>query len=233
MATRTALVTGYTGGIGRAIVDRLLKRDLNVIGVDRVPVPVDIAQPGLTGIVCDLSDSLAVAGLIQDLPRVDILINNAGVMLTLPHDGYPKDRQLLTMAVNLETPVALMSGLGKKMADRGSGRIVNTGSIAGQVGHPDVWYGITKAGIINATKSFASIFGSGGVVVNAVAPGPVATAMLDSIPEARKAAIKASVHSGRFAEPDEIAEAIVWLGTDSPPYINGICLDINDGAFPR
>lgn len=233
MAPKTALVTGFTGGIGRVIVDRFLKRGLDVVGVDRIPVPVDMAQPGLVGIVCDLSDSAAVKELIQNLPQVDVLINNAGVMLTLPYDDYPQDRQRLTMAVNLETPVALMSGLGKVMADRGSGRIVNTGSIAGQVGHPDVWYGITKAGIINATKSFASIFGPSGVVINAVAPGPVATTMLESIPEARKAAIKATVHSGRFAEPEEIAEAIVWLGTDSPTYINGICLDINDGAFPR
>lgn len=215
------------------VVHRLLRHGLDVVGVDRIPVPDDLAQPGLTGIVCDLSNPIAVRELIMGLPQIDILINNAGVMLTLPYDDYPEDRQRLTLAVNLETPITLMSALGKKMATRGSGRIVNTGSIAGQVGHPDVWYGATKAGIINATKSFAAIFGPDGVVVNAVAPGPVATAMLESIPEARKAAIKATVHSGRFAEPDEIAEAIVWLSTDSPAYINGICLDINDGAFPR
>jgi 3-oxoacyl-[acyl-carrier protein] reductase len=119
------------------------------------------------------------------------------------------------------------------MIRRGRGRIVNNASIAGQIGHPDVWYGISKAGLINATKSFAKLLGPHGIVINAVAPGPVETDMLDVIPEPRKKAIKQAVYTGRFAHADEVAKAMFWLGTDSPDYINGICIDINNGAFPR
>lgn len=119
------------------------------------------------------------------------------------------------------------------MVANGSGRIVNNASIAGEIGHPDVWYGITKAGMINMTKSFAKIFGPSGVVVNAVAAGPVETDMLNVIPEARKAAIKQAVYTGRFAQPSEVADTIFWLATDCPEYINGTCIDINNGAFPR
>jgi 3-oxoacyl-[acyl-carrier protein] reductase len=119
------------------------------------------------------------------------------------------------------------------MIQRKSGRIVNNASIAGQIGHPDIWYGITKAGLINATKSYAKILGAEGILVNAVAASPTETDMLATIPEARKATFKQSVISNRFATPQEVAAAIGWLGTESPEYINGICIDINNGSFMR
>lgn len=228
----TALVTGYTGGIGSVVVTRLLDRGFTVIGLGRSswdgPVPA-----GLSEIECDLADIIGVESIADELPEVDLLINNAGVMLTAPYANYPTESMRLSLAVNLQAPVALMTALGRRMAERGSGRIVNTASLAGQIGHPDIWYGITKAGIINATKSFAVQLGPRGVQVNAVAPGPVTTPMLDSIPADRQAAVKSKVFTGRFATPQEVAETIVWLGTDAPDYINGTCLDINDGAFMR
>lgn len=109
---------------------------------------------------------------------------------------------------------------------------MNNASLAGQTGHPDVWYGISKAGLLNMTKSFARIF-AGKIVVNAVAPGPAETDMLASIPEPRKEGVLRSVYSGRFARPDEVAQAIVWLAMDSPEYVNGTCIDLNNGSFPR
>jgi 3-oxoacyl-[acyl-carrier protein] reductase len=137
------------------------------------------------------------------------------------------------LKLNIEAPVALIREVSKSMITKGSGRIVNIASLAGEVGHPDVWYGITKAGLINATKSFAKILGPKGIVINAVAPGPAETDMLKVIPEDRKKAILNTVYTGRFARPEEVAKAIVWLATECPEYINGTCLDINNGAFPR
>lgn len=102
-----------------------------------------------------------------------------------------------------------------------------------EIGHPDIWYGITKAGIINATKSFAKILGPKGIIINSVAPGPVETEMMKVIPEDRKKAIKSNVFLDRFAKPVEVAKTIYWLATESPEYINGTCIDINNGAFPR
>lgn len=137
------------------------------------------------------------------------------------------------MNINLYAPIEFIKYVSKSMIDSGNGRIVNTASIAGQIGHPDIWYGISKAGIINATKSFAKLLGAKGIIINAVAPGPVETDMMNVIPEQRKKDIKSNVYLDRFAKPEEVAKTIYWLATDSPEYINGTCIDINNGAFPR
>ena len=94
------------------------------------------------------------------------------------------------------------------MLERKSGRIVSVASVAGQIGHPDIWYGASKAGLINATKSFAKIFAPSGVVINAVAPGPTLTDMMSVIPEDRKKYMKSNTYTNRFASPAEIAKTI-------------------------
>ena len=113
------------------------------------------------------------------------------------------------------------------------GRIVNVASVAGYTGHPDIWYGISKAGIINVTKSFAKILAPYNIVVNAVAPGPAETDMLNVIPEKRKEFMKNSTYTNRFAKAGEVADTIYWLAAESPEYINGTCIDINNGSMPR
>ena len=150
-----------------------------------------------------------------------------------PINSYPEEKKQEILSVNLEAPVALIREVSKSMIEKGKGRIVNNASIAGEIGHPDIWYGITKAGMINLTKSFAKLLGPRGIVVNAIAPGPVETAMLAIIPETRRQQLKRAVYTSRLAKPEEVAETIFWLATDCPEYINGICVDINNGAFPR
>ena len=114
----------------------------------------------------------------------------------------------MTLAVNLIAPIHLMQWVGRRMADAGTGRIVNVGSIAGQIGHPDVWYGATKAALMNATKSFALALGRDGVCVNLVAPGPVETDMLQSIPDERLDTIKKRLLTGRVLHSDEVASTM-------------------------
>ena len=114
-------------------------------------------------------------------------------MNSLPYDNYPEEKMNKIMDINLYAPIEFIKQVSKSMIEAGTGRIVNTASIAGQIGHPDIWYGISKAGIINATKSFAKLLGSKGIVINAVAPGPVETDMMNVIPEQRKKDIKSSV----------------------------------------
>lgn len=228
------LVTGGNKGIGLEVTHRFLAQGDTVIVVARDLTDKDeLNHPNVIKKSFDLTQVDRIPALIAELGRIDVLINNAGVMHALPYDDYPTEKQTEILKLNIEAPVALIGAVSKGMVEQGGGRIVNNASIAGQIGHPDVWYGITKAGLINATKSFAKILGSKGVVINAVAPGPVETAMLDVIPEPRKKEIKSSVHLGRFAHPEEVAEAIVWLATASPAYMNGTCLDVNNGAFPR
>ena len=125
------------------------------------------------------------------------------------------------------------------MKARRSGRIVNVSSVSAFTGHPGLWYGITKAGLLNLTKSWAKELGPHGVLVNAVAPGPTLTAMHEQLPQSRKDEVMRSVYSGRVCRPEEVAEAILWLGTTCPEYIisiNGSTVDVNNvnnGSYAR
>ena len=116
------------------------------------------------------------------------------------------------------------------MAEAGRGRIINVGSIAGQLGHPDIWYGATKAALLNATKSFARALGPSGICVNLVAPGPVETEMLSAIPPQRLKMIQERLISGRVITADEVAKTIEWLAIDSPKTLNGTSICLYDGA---
>lgn len=231
---RTVLVTGGNKGIGLDVTRLFLAQGDTVIVVARdFSANEDLSDANVIKKSFDLTQVDKIPALIAELGPVDVLINNAGVMHALPYDDYSAQKMSEILQLNIEAPVALIREVSNSMVKRGGGRIVNNASIAGQIGHPDVWYGITKAGLINATKSFAKILGSKGIVINAVAPGPVDTAMLNVIPEPRKKEIKSAVYLGRFAQSQEVAQAIYWLATDSPDYMNGTCLDINNGAFPR
>ncbi|MFH1218004.1 MAG: SDR family oxidoreductase [Pseudomonadota bacterium] len=234
MNRKKVLVTGGNKGIGLHTTRKFLEKDYHVFVVARNFTDLALSDhENMETIRFDLRNIEEIPRLINDIGPVDILINNAGIMHSLPYDEYPQEKVDEILKINIESPVALIRETSKFMISRGEGRIVNNASIAGQIGHPDVWYGITKAGVINMTKSFAKILGPKGIVVNAVAAGPVETAMLDIIPEQRKKDIKKAVYTGRFAYPAEVADTIYWLATDCPPYITGTCVDINNGAFPR
>jgi len=231
---KIVLVTGGNKGIGLEVTRKFLAMGCKVIVVARSFEGCDLADAdNLIKKRFDLTEVEKIPELIAELDEIDILINNAGVMHSLPYDNYPEHIKDNILKLNIEAPVALIREVSQSTIRKGAGRIVNNASIAGHIGHPDVWYGITKAGLINATKSFAKLLGPKGIVINAVAPGPVETNMLAVIPEARKAAIKQIVFTGRFAKPEEVASAIVWLATESPEYVNGTCMDINDGAYVR
>ncbi|WP_285906315.1 SDR family NAD(P)-dependent oxidoreductase [Pseudodesulfovibrio pelocollis] len=228
------MITGGNKGIGLEATRLFIERGCHVTVVARDFSTFPLAgDDSVTAVEYDLSDVEGIPALVAGLDPVDVLVNNAGVMYALPYDQYPEDKVRTILRLNLEAPAALIRETARHMTAQGSGRIVNNASIAGQIGHPDIWYGVTKAGLINLTKSFAKLLGPSGVVVNAVAPGPVETDMLHVIPEARKKAILQAVYTGRFARAEEVARAILWLATDCPEYINGTCLDINNGSFPR
>ena len=154
-------------------------------------------------------------------------------MNTKTASDYSSEEILHILNINLITAVRLSVHLAEQMANRGGGRIVSMGSIAGQIGHPDIWYGISKAGIVNAMRSLARTFGPRGVVANTVAPGPVETEMMKSIPQDRKDRIKAATITQRFCTAEEVAKAVSWLAIDAPAYINGEVIDMNNGTNYR
>ena len=231
---KTVLITGGNKGIGLETTRLFLQNNFKVIVIARNYKDFEFnGNNNVEKIEYDLSNIIGIKDLVKNIGPVNILINNAGLMNSIAYDNYPEENIDKLMKLNLYAPIELITQVSRSMIDAKNGRIVNTASIAGEIGHPDIWYGISKAGIINATKSFAKLLGPKGIVINAVAPGPVETDMLSIIPEQRKKSIKSSVFLDRFAKAEEVAKTIYWLATDCPEYINGTCIDINNGAFPR
>lgn len=233
MAQR-ALVTGGNKGIGLEVSKQLLEKGYEVIIVARDFSSFSLKHDNITSIEYDLENVAGLSTLMNKIGAVDILVNNAGFLQPkYTYDNYPQEAKEKIMNVDLYTPVELMTLVCGSMKDNSYGRIINVSSIAGQLGHPDIWYGVAKAGLINATKSYAKQLGSHGIVVNCISPSPIDTDMQKDNSEERKAEFRKSVVSGRFGEASEVASAIVWLATDAPEYINGTTLDINNCSYMR
>ncbi len=232
---KRVLVTGGNKGIGLALVKKFLEADYDIVVVARdfSDFPYRDNEK-VTTIEYDLSNIENLSELAKEVGEIDTLVNNAGFLQPkYTYDNYPKKAKEKIMNVDLHAPVELMTLFSEDMKKRGYGRIVNNTSIAGQVGHPDIWYGIAKAGVINATKIFAKLLGSDGIIVNCIAASPVDTDMQKDNSEERKAEFKKLVPSGRFAKPEEAAEVMFWLATSCPEYVNGATIDFNNGSYVR
>jgi NAD(P)-dependent dehydrogenase (short-subunit alcohol dehydrogenase family) len=226
----TALITGAARGIGLATARAFLRAGWKVLGLDKDFSTCE--ERGFERIDYDLRNLSGIGPLVERA-EIHTLVNNAGVLFCDPYDAIPDEHKREVLTVNVEAPNALITALAPQMKSRRSGRIVNVGSVAAFTGHPDLWYGVTKAGLLNLTKAWAKELGPHGVLVNAVAPGPTQTAMYDQLPQSRKDGVMRSVYSGRVCAPEEVAAAILWLGAACPEYVNGTTLDVNNGSYPR
>jgi 3-oxoacyl-[acyl-carrier protein] reductase len=225
----TVLITGAGRGIGLATAQAFANAGWRVLSLDKQFGAEVVGER----IDFDLQRTSEIPALIASIGELDTLVNNAGVLFCDPIDAIPEAHRSEVLAVNLLAPATLIEAAAPGMKARRSGRIVSVSSVAAFTGHPDLWYGITKAGLLNLTKSWARALGPYGVLVNAVAPGPTKTAMYDQLPQSRRDGVMRSVYSGRACEPREVAQAIVWLGSTCPDYVNGSTLDVNDGSYPR
>jgi len=225
----TVLITGAGRGIGLATAKAFAKAGWKVLALDKDFSNFDLDAERIE---FDLRNLSKIKGLVEQR-EIHTLVNNAGVLFCDPYEAIPEEHKREILAVNIEAPAHLIESVSIQMKRRKAGRIVNVGSVAAFTGHPDLWYGITKAGILNLTKAWAKELGPHGVLVNAVAPGPTQTAMYDQLPQSRKDGVMRSVYSGRVCTPEEVAAAILWLGSACPEYVNGTTLDVNNGSYPR
>jgi 3-oxoacyl-[acyl-carrier protein] reductase len=194
-----------------------------VIGLDREQCDV----------VYDLTNVAGIAPMVEKLGEIDILVNNAGVQTAVSIDRYSEEARRRILAVNLEAPVELIRAISIGMVKRKHGRIISLASVAAYSAHTDLWYGVTKAGVVSFTRSFASYLGPHGIQVNAVAPGPIDTPLLDNAQPERIAELMKKVYTGRKGTPAEVAETIRWLALEAPEIINGAVIDITDGCLLR
>jgi len=234
---RVAVVTGAAQGIGRRTAEVLASRGYALVLFDRQPARAAYATDVLEirGDVSQEADVERAAREVEDhYGRANVLVNNAGISFIRPAEETGPAEWRRVLEVNLTGPFLLCRAFGRSMLRRGEGAIVNVASIAGLAGIGDrVAYNASKHGLIGLTRTLAAEWGGRGVRVNAVCPGWVKTEM-DSADQAggsySDADIENRVPMGRFARPDDIAQAIAFLADPSVSgFVNGETLRVDGG----
>ena len=237
----TALITGGTSGIGRAVANKLAALGIHVIVVGRNAErgQKTVAEIRAAGGKADfISSDLRDASSAREVARravelgdghVDILINNVGIYPFGPTHETTEEMFERVYALNVKAPYFLVAELAPLMAKKGKGAIVNLSTMVADYGAPGMsLYGSSKAAINLLTKVWAAEYGPSGVRVNAVSPGPTRTEGTEAMGEGLEK-LAAEAPAGRPATPDEIAEAIVFLATDRASFIHGAKLAVDGG----
>jgi len=233
MTARIALVTGSARGIGRAIAEALAASGHSVIGVDVIDQDLG---PLASVIRADLALADTGERLAAEVGRVDVLVNNAAILVEKPIEETSVEEFDLTIAVNLRAPFLLSRAFGAGMRERGWGRIINIASIAARTGGTSqvAAYGASKGGLVALTKNFARNYGPDGVTVNVVCPAGILTPMADSQERTNpgtRAASAAQFALRRNADPSEVATVVDFLASDGAGYVTGATIDVNGGWF--
>lgn len=241
---RTALVTGGSRGIGRAIATALAKEGadvaINYMSNDTAAAEVveEIQQMGRQAMtakadVSDPYDTYRMAeAVIEKFGHIDILVNNAGVtsdksFINMDHSTWRK-----VLAINLDGVFNCTKVFIDQMVEQNYGRVVNITSVIGQIGNfGQANYAASKAGVAAMTKSLAKELARKGITVNAVAPGFIETEMVLDIPESAQNKLLEQIPLRRFGKADEVAQMVVFLCSSDGDYVTGAELEVNGGLF--
>jgi 3-oxoacyl-[acyl-carrier protein] reductase len=239
---KTAIVTGASRGIGRAIAQTLAQRGALVVCAARADnaaaTVAEIQSGGGKAEIAsvDVTDAAAVdamvAGVLDRHGRVDILVNNAGMardqlMLRMKRDDWDQ-----VIATNLTSAFTCVQAVLKPMIKQRAGRIISISSVVGQMGNAgQVNYAASKAGLIGFSKALAREVASRNVTVNVVTPGLIETDMTKAITDKAQADWASAIPLGRLGTPADVAAAVCFLASDEAAYITGQVLAVNGGMY--
>ena len=236
---RTAVVTGAARGLGEAIArrlhadgDRVVLADLNLAGVEELAAELG---SGAHAAEHDVRSRDSWARLLASAGEIDVLVNNAartefGSFWEIDVDEWDD-----VLATNLRGTYLGCRVVGAQMRDRGSGRIVNLASVAGQRGASatGVHYAASKAAIVALTRHAATALAASGVTVNAVAPAAIDGPMVSLVPPEKVEAMVKTIPVGRLGRGEEVAAAVAFLASDAAGFVTGATLDVNGGMLMR
>jgi 3-oxoacyl-[acyl-carrier protein] reductase len=243
LSGQTALVTGATRGIGRAIALRLARDGATVIGTattdeGAASIAAMLADAGNagTGMKLDVTDAAQTDAMLAAIEAahgaVTILVNNAGVtrdnlLLRMKDEEWDA-----IMATNLKPAFKLAKAVLRGMMKARHGRIIQIGSVVGSSGNPgQANYAAAKAALLGFTKSLAQEVGSRNITVNCVAPGFIDTDMTKALPDAARETLLSRIPLGRLGTPDDIAHAVAYLAGPGGAYVTGATLHVNGGMY--
>lgn len=245
---RTALVTGCRRGIGRAFARGLAEAGADIVGVSASmesqgsEVEEDVRACGreFSGYACDFRNRQALYGFIEQVKgdghRIDVLVNNAGIILRKPATEHPDEYWDEVMEVNLSAQFVLAREFGREMVERGWGKILFTASVLSFQGGITVpGYAAAKGGIAQLTMALANEWAGKGVNVNAIAPGYIETdntTALRSDP-VRSGQLLVRIPAGRWGVPDDLKGAVVFLCSEAANYVHGAVLVVDGGWLGR
>lgn len=239
-AGRVVLVTGASRGIGQAIAAAFSLTGARVIGTATTEHGAEAITDALAGtgkgVVLNVTDPSAAAPLIdtivKDEGKIDVLVNNAGITRDALSMRLTDENWNAVLDADLTGAFRLVRAALRPMMRARYGRIINLASVVGVTGNAgQANYAAAKAGLIAMSRSVAREVASRSVTVNCVAPGFIQTDMTRSIPETMREALLKEIPAQRFGNPDDIAQAVLFLASEAASYITGVVLHTNGGLY--
>ena len=240
-ASRVALVTGASRGIGQAIALQLAAEGYRVVGTattaaGAAAIGAALASHGGSGVVLDVDDGEAIAATVDQVVRehggLHVLVNNAGITRDTLSMRMKDEDWHAVIATNLTGVFRACRAALRPMMKQRYGRIVNITSVVGASGNPgQANYAAAKAGVAGMTRSLAREVASRGITVNCVAPGFIETDMTKGLAEAQTAALLSQIPAGRLGQASEVAHAVAFLASPGAGYITGTELHVNGGML--